>query len=82
MIEVLFFARLRETLDLARLRLELSEPTTLGALKAQLVARGAAWQAAFGQCQPLAAVNQELADDATPVRPGDEVAFFPPATGG
>ena len=82
MIEVLFFARLRETLDLARLALELSEPTTLGALKVQLAARGASWQALFAGCQVLAAVNQELANDATPIRPGDEVAFFPPATGG
>jgi len=81
-IEVLFFARLRETLDLARLALELTEPTTVGALKAQLAARGPGWQALFAGCQVLAAVNQELADDATPIRPGDEVAFFPPATGG
>jgi molybdopterin synthase sulfur carrier subunit len=81
-IEVLFFARLRETLDLARLALELSEPTTLGALKAQLAARGPGWHAQFAGCQVLAAVNQEMADDATPIRPGDEVAFFPPATGG
>jgi len=81
-IEVLFFARLRETLDLARLALELSEPTTVGALKAQLAARGASWQALFAGRQVLAAVNQELANDATPIRPGDEVAFFPPATGG
>lgn len=28
------------------------------------------------------AVNQEYADPATPVRPGDEVALFPPVTGG
>ena len=82
MIEVLFFARLRETLDLARLVLDLTEPTTVGALKAQLAARGASWHALFAGRQVLAAVNQEMADDATPIRPGDEVAFFPPATGG
>ncbi len=28
------------------------------------------------------AVNQEYADPATRLRPGDEVAFFPPVTGG
>jgi molybdopterin converting factor small subunit len=27
-------------------------------------------------------VNQQMADAATPVRPGDEIAFFPPVTGG
>jgi len=60
-IEVLFFARVRETLDLARLALELAEPTTVGALKAQLAARGANWQALFAERPVLAAVNQELA---------------------
>lgn len=82
MIEVLFFARLREILDLARLVLDLPEPTTVGALKARLATRGASWQTQFAGRQVLAAVNQEMADDATPIRPGDEVAFFPPATGG
>jgi molybdopterin synthase sulfur carrier subunit len=28
------------------------------------------------------AVNQQIADLATPLKPGDEVAFFPPVTGG
>ncbi len=30
----------------------------------------------------LCAVNREYADASTPVRDGDEVAFFPPVTGG
>ncbi|MGM0450475.1 MAG: MoaD/ThiS family protein, partial [Pseudomonadota bacterium] len=30
----------------------------------------------------LMAVNQAMAREATPVQPGDEVAFFPPVTGG
>ena len=30
----------------------------------------------------LVAVNQEYARPDTPVKPGDEVAFFPPVTGG
>jgi molybdopterin converting factor subunit 1 len=81
-IEILFFARLREALGLSRLTLELAEPVTVARLKALLAARGAPWQQALGQCQILAAVNQELADDTTTVRPGDEVALFPPATGG
>ena len=82
MVEVLFFARLREALGLSRLTLELDEAITIARLKELLAARGAPWQQALGQCQVLAAVNQELADDGTIVRPGDEVALFPPATGG
>ena len=82
MVEVLFFARLREALGLSRLTLELDEAITIARLKELLAARGAPWQQALGQCQVLAAVNQELADDGAIVRPGDEVALFPPATGG
>ena len=82
MIEVLFFARLREALGLSHLTLEIAESITVAQLKEQLAARGAPWQQALGQCQVLAAVNQELADDGAIVRPGDEVALFPPATGG
>lgn len=82
MIEVLFFARLREALGLSRLTLELDAPITVARLRELLAARGAAWQQALGQCQVLVAVNREMADDATRIRPGDEVALFPPATGG
>lgn len=82
MIEVLFFARLREALGLSRLTLEIAEPITVARLKALLAARGAPWQQALGQCQALVAINREMADDAALVRPGDEVALFPPATGG
>jgi len=82
MIEVLFFARLREALGLSRLTLELDAPITVARLKELLAARGTAWQQALGQCQVLAAVNQEMVGEATVIRPGDEVALFPPATGG
>lgn len=82
MIEVLFFARLREALRLSRVTLEIATPISVAQLKERLAARGAPWQQAFGQCQVLVAINQEIADDAALVRPGDEVALFPPATGG
>lgn len=39
-------------------------------------------EAAAAQGVVRCAVNQEYADLAAPVRPGDEVAFFPPVTGG
>jgi molybdopterin synthase sulfur carrier subunit len=47
------------------------------------MARGGAWQSALAQGKALrVAVNQEMAQATTPVRPGDDVAFFPPVTGG
>ena len=84
MIKVLYFAKLRE--DLGKASEELALPgdvTTVAALRGLLMTRGATWQGALGQGKALrVAVNQELAEPDTPVRAGDEVAFFPPVTGG
>jgi molybdopterin synthase sulfur carrier subunit len=49
----------------------------------QLRARDSRWTEAFApERQWRVAVNQQMASAATPVRPGDEIAFFPPVTGG
>jgi sulfur-carrier protein len=81
-IKVLYFASLREQLGKAAEDLDVS-PTTVAGLRTHLMARGGAWQSALAQGKALrVAVNQELAQPATPVKPGDEVAFFPPVTGG
>ena len=48
-----------------------------------LIAKGEAWAHAFRNLKRIrAAVNQELAGDDAVVKEGDEVAFFPPVTGG
>ncbi|MCL4798170.1 MAG: molybdopterin converting factor subunit 1 [Burkholderiales bacterium] len=84
MIKVLYFARLRE--DLGRSSEEIALPgdvSTVASLRAHLMTRGGAWQTALAQGRALrVAVNQEMAEPATPVRAGDEIAFFPPVTGG
>jgi molybdopterin synthase sulfur carrier subunit len=47
------------------------------------MSRGGAWQSALAQGKALrVAVNQEMAQPSTPVKSGDEIAFFPPVTGG
>jgi molybdopterin synthase sulfur carrier subunit len=52
-------------------------------LRAALVERGGAWAQELAAVRPIrAAVNQEMASGETPVADGDEVAFFPPVTGG
>ena len=83
-LKLVFFARLRE--DLGTPAEELALPDSIGtvaALRAHLVARGGAWAATLAQGKAIrVAVNQEMAQPATPVKPGDEVAFFPPVTGG
>jgi molybdopterin synthase sulfur carrier subunit len=84
MLTILYFARLREALGTARE--ELALPTSvadIAGLRATLVNRGGAWAESLGGARRIrAAVNQQMADDETPVRDGDEVAFFPPVTGG
>ena len=84
MVKVLYFARLRE--DLGKSAEEIALPgdvTTVAALRAHLMTRGGPWQSVLGQGKALrVAVNQEMAEPGTPVHAGDEVAFFPPVTGG
>lgn len=83
MIHILFFAKLREQLDTQGLSCEHSQGATVGALKAELIARGGDdWRDALGAENVLSAVNQSLVKDDAIVADGDEVAFFPPVTGG
>ena len=82
MIKVLYFAGLREQLGTAGEDLDAS-PATVAGLRSVLMARGGAWQSALAQGKALrVAVNQEIAQPSTPVKSGDEIAFFPPVTGG
>jgi molybdopterin synthase sulfur carrier subunit len=84
MVKLLYFARLREDLGTGSEALALpADVTTVAALRAHLMARGGAWASVLANGKALrVAVNQEMADPATPVKAGDEVAFFPPVTGG
>ena len=84
MVKVLYFARLREDLGCAEEAIELPPGVnTVAGLRAHLMARGSAWRQGLAQGRALqVAVNQDMAQPGTPVKPGDEVAFFPPVTGG
>jgi molybdopterin synthase sulfur carrier subunit len=84
MLKVLYFARLREDLGCEAESVALPEAvTTVAGLRSHLVARGGAWASALAPGRAVrVAVNQQIAKPETPVAPGDEVAFFPPVTGG
>ena len=85
MVTLLYFAGLRETLGCSREQVALpagNTPTVSG-LVDSLRARDARFNEALAPGKSWrVAVNQQMADLGTPVKPGDEVAFFPPVTGG
>ena len=83
MLNVLYFASLRETVGMADEKMALPVPAEVSALIAKLRARGGVWAEALGADKRWrVAVNQEMAAMNTPLKPGDEVAIFPPVTGG
>ena len=84
MVTLLYFAGLREALGCSREHVALpGGAATVAALIDWLRDRDPKWSSAFGPDKRFrVAVNQDMADLATPLKPGDEVAFFPPVTGG
>ena len=84
MANVLYFASLRETLDLGREQLDLPENVTnIFELKNMLAQRGGSWSAAFTNTTSLlVSINQQMANDQSDISNADEIAFFPPVTGG
>lgn len=81
MINVLFFAQVRELVGTDQLTVS-AEFNTVGALRQHLAAQSDRWALALEEGKLLAAVNQTLVAFDQPLTDGDEVAFFPPVTGG
>ncbi len=82
MIDVLYFAWVRERIGLPRERVE-TGAATVAELVEELRAREDRYAAAFADLSALrVAVDQELADFDASLDGAREVAFFPPMTGG
>ncbi|PRY23830.1 molybdopterin synthase subunit MoaD [Aliiruegeria haliotis] len=82
MIDVLYFAWVRERIGVPRERLE-TEATTVAALVEELRAREERYEVAFSDLAALrVAVDQELTGFDASLEGAREVAFFPPMTGG
>lgn len=81
-MKILLFGRLRELLGYSAFEIAHTKSATLGELRQELALRGALWQEFIASENALAAINQTMALDTDPVAEGDEVAFFPPVTGG
>lgn len=80
MIQVRYFASLRETLGVADEQFDATPPDVATLIEA-LAQRGEPWSDALNG-RVLCAVNQEMAQRAAPLQDGDEVGLFPPVTGG
>jgi len=83
-VKVLWFANLREQIGTGVEVIDLPDSaSTVAGLRLHLMKRGGAWQSALSDMKVVrVAVNQDMAAAGAPLNPGDEIAFFPPVTGG
>ncbi|MBL4834533.1 MAG: molybdopterin converting factor subunit 1 [Pseudomonas sp.] len=82
MITLQLFARYRELLDTDHEQLEYDpQLATVGELRDRLVARGEGWEV-LAEPRVMCARNQDMCALSEPLTDGDEIAFFPPVTGG
>ncbi|WP_105903163.1 molybdopterin synthase sulfur carrier subunit [Vibrio gangliei] len=81
MIKVLFFAQTREQIGVDSVSVD-ADNISAEALRDQLCQKGAPWAQALQSGKLLVAVNQDMVKMDTILKSGDEVAFFPPVTGG
>lgn len=83
MLDILYFASFREMLGKAQEQLPSEHFKTVDCLLKSLAERGEHWQQALVENMNLQiAVNHDVASRQTVIKAGDEIAFFPPVTGG
>ena len=83
-VKLFYFAKVREALGIDREEIDLAGSIqTVADLVEFLKGRGSAWHTTFNELSSIRmAVNQEIVEDDHAIRANDEVAFFPPITGG
>jgi len=83
-VKVLYFASVREKVGKDAEEVDLpAGAATVAALRSHLRGRGGNYENAFSEKALLrAAVNQDMVQPSAAVKAGDEIAFFPPVTGG
>ncbi|RDE92915.1 molybdopterin synthase sulfur carrier subunit [Aggregatibacter aphrophilus] len=81
MLTILFFAQTRELVGVDKLEIE-GDFATAEQLRQYLIGKGDKWALALQSDKLLVAINQTLMPLESAVKNGDEIAFFPPVTGG
>jgi molybdopterin synthase sulfur carrier subunit len=83
-VKLFYFAKVREAIGIDREELDLgSNIKTVSDLIEVLKGRGSHWQDMFSMSTTFRmAVNQEMVEATHKISANDEVAFFPPITGG
>ncbi len=83
-IECRFFASVREQLDCSQEFVDVPDHiNTVGQLRRWLAGRGGVWASVLGDAQTVRmAYQHQMCDGDMPIAADQEVAFFPPVTGG
>jgi molybdopterin synthase sulfur carrier subunit len=81
MIRILFFAQIKEVIGVGEYQVS-GDFKTAAQLRDHLATLGDKWALALQEGKLLMAINQTLSEWDAPISDGDEVAFFPPVTGG
>ena len=78
-MKILYFASLKENLNTAHDEINVVSPVSISSIKKQLIDK---YGEQYFPDNILCAVNHEMVNESTKVCESDEVAFFPPVTGG
>jgi molybdopterin synthase sulfur carrier subunit len=86
MLRILFFGQLKELIQTECLQIDIiqsgKELNTVAKLRSMLQSKDDNWKEYLAYGKALVAVNQEMTSDDTAINDADEIAFFPPVTGG